>query len=413
MRLAGRIAAAVEVLHEVLTRHRPASEALKDWGKAHRFAGSSDRHAIGTLVYDSLRTKSSSGLRGGGVTARQIVFGTLLNHWNMAVDALVTVASEQHGSGALTETEVKTLHQKPAAEPWIAADIPQWLWPQFEAQFGESAVEQGRALAQRAPIDLRANTLKASREQVVEVLSRFGAKEGPLSSWAVRIDALGPDQKHVKVEAEPSHGMGWFEVQDSASQVAALLSGVKPGERVADICAGAGGKTLALAAMMQNKGELIAHDKDRHRLRPIFERLTRAGITNVKVEEPSGLFDCVVIDAPCSGSGAWRRKPDSKWKLTRKLLDQRKSDQREVLKRGAALVKPGARLVYITCSVLAEENAEQVEWFLKSTPEFSLIPCAQVWDDAPQSADGRSNTLLLTPHTHATDGFFVSVMRKA
>jgi 16S rRNA (cytosine967-C5)-methyltransferase len=412
MRLAGRIAAAVEVLHEVLTRHRPASEALKDWGKAHRFAGSGDRHAIGTLVYDGLRTKSSSALRGGGDTARQIVFGTLVNHWNMTVDALVALAGEQHGPGALTESEVGALHQELAAEPWIAADIPQWLWLQFEAQFGDNAIEQGRALAQRAPIDLRINTLKANREQVIESLSRFGAKAGPLSPWAVRIDAPGPDQKHANVEAEPAHGLGWFEVQDAASQVAALISGVKPGERVADICAGAGGKTLALAAMMKNEGELIAHDKDRHRLRPIFERLTRAGISNVKVEEPSGQFDCVVIDAPCSGSGAWRRKPDSKWKLTRKLLDQRKADQRDVLKRGAALVKSGGRLVYITCSVLAEENAEQVEWFLKSTPEFSLIPYGQVWHNAPQSADSRSDTLLLSPHTHGTDGFFVAVMKR-
>jgi 16S rRNA (cytosine967-C5)-methyltransferase len=412
MRLAGRIAAAVEVLHEVLTRHRPASEALKDWGKAHRFAGSTDRHAIGTLVYDGLRTKSSSALRGGGDTARQIVFGALVNQWKISVDDLVTFAEEQHGPGKLNDDEVKALRGDVSAEPWILADIPQWLWPQFEAQFGSSALEQGGALAQRAPIDLRANTLKATREQVIEALSRFEAKEGPLSPWAVRIEAMRPDQKHVNVEVESAHGLGWFEVQDAASQVAALLSGVKPGERVADICAGAGGKTLALAAMMKNGGELIAHDKDRRRLRPIFERLTRAGVINVKVEAPTGLFDCVVIDAPCSGSGAWRRKPDSKWKLTPKLLDLRKSDQREVLKRGAALVKPGGRLVYITCSVLAEENTEQVEWFLKSAPEFSVMSGAQVWDDAPKSADGRNNTLLLTPHTHGTDGFFVAVMRK-
>ena len=197
MRLAGRVAAAVEVLHEVLTRHRPASEALKDWGKAHRFAGSGDRHAIGTLVYDGLRTKSSSALRGGGDTARQIVFGTLINNWNMTVDALTALASEQHGPGALTESEIKALQQELSAEPWIAADIPQWLWPQFETQFGEGAVEQGRALAQRAPIDLRVNTLKANRKQVIEALSRFGTKEGPLSFWAVRIPAPGPDQKHV------------------------------------------------------------------------------------------------------------------------------------------------------------------------------------------------------------------------
>jgi 16S rRNA (cytosine967-C5)-methyltransferase len=413
MRLAGRIAAAVEVLHEVLTRHRPASEALKDWGKAHRFAGSADRHAIGTLVYDGLRAKASAARRGGADTARAIVFGTLLNHWNMTVAELVTLAGEQHGPGALSEPEIKALREVVTAEDWIATDIPQWLWPQFQKQFGDDAVAQGRALAERAPIDLRANTLKASRAQVIGALSRFGAKEGPLSPWAARIAATGPDQKHVNVEVEPAHGLGWFEVQDAASQIAAMLSGAKPGERVADICAGAGGKTLALAAMMKNEGELIAHDKDRHRLRPIFERLTRAGVTNVKVEEPSGYFDCVVIDAPCSGSGAWRRKPDSKWKLTRKLLDQRKGDQREVLKRGAALVKGGGRLVYITCSVLSEENTEQVKWFLAQSPDFALMPAGLVWSDAPQSADGRTDTLLLTPHSHGTDGFFVAVMKRA
>jgi 16S rRNA (cytosine967-C5)-methyltransferase len=412
MRMAGRIAAAVEVLHDVLTRHRPASEALKDWGKAHRFAGSGDRHAIGTLVYDSLRTKSSSALRGGGDAARQIVFGTLVNQWNMTADALATLASEKHGPGALAESEIKALQRDISPDLWTTPDIPQWLWPQFVAQFGDDVVAQGRALAQRAPIDLRANTLKASRPQVIEALSRFAAVAGPLSPWAVRMAAQGPDQKHVNVEVEPAHGMGWFEVQDAASQVAALMSGAKPGERVADICAGAGGKTLALAAMMQNEGELIAHDKDRRRLRPIFERLTRAGVINVRVEEPSGLFDCVVIDAPCSGSGAWRRKPDSKWKLTRKLLDQRKNDQRDVLKRGAALVKPGGRLVYITCSVLAEENTEQVEWFLSLSPGFALVPVRESWNEAPQSAHGRSDTLLLTPYTHDTDGFFVAVMTK-
>jgi 16S rRNA (cytosine967-C5)-methyltransferase len=195
------------------------------------------------------------------------------------------------------------------------------------------------------------------------------------------------------------------------------MSGVKPGERVADICAGAGGKTLALAAMMAGEGELIAHDKDRHRLRPIFERLMRAGAGFVKVEEPQGLFDCVVIDAPCSGSGAWRRKPDSKWKLTRQLLDQRKADQREVLQRGAALVKPGGRLVYITCSVLAEENSAQVEAFLAGAQDFSIVPFAEQWrlhigGNMPVSADGSGQSLLLTPARHDTDGFFVAVLAK-
>jgi len=193
---------------------------------------------------------------------------------------------------------------------------------------------------------------------------------------------------------------------------------------VADICAGAGGKTLALAALMNNEGRLIAHDSDRHRLRPIFERLQRAGVTNVDVlaaEDGSKLaaqgFDCVVIDAPCSGSGAWRRKPDAKWRLTDKQLQQRVKDQRQVLENGAKLVKRGGRLLYITCSVLKEENAEQVTAFTAAHPEFKIIPYAEQWRKAmatepPASADGSSETLLLTPARHGTDGFFVAVMRK-
>jgi 16S rRNA (cytosine967-C5)-methyltransferase len=300
----------------------------------------------------------------------------------------------------------------------MEADIPVWLWPQLAEQFGNAAVAEGRALARRAPIDLRTNTLKATRPQLLEALARFAAKPGPWSPLAVRLAPPGPEQKHVNVEAEPAHGLGWFEVQDVASQLAALLSGVKPGERVADICAGAGGKTLALAAMMAGEGELIAHDKDRHRLRPIFERLMRAGAGFVKVEEPAGLFDCVVIDAPCSGSGAWRRKPDSKWKLSRKTLEQRKADQQEVLTRGAALVRPGGRLVYITCSMLAEENTGQVAAFLSRQPSFSIIPYTEQWQACiggvvPISADGRNDGLLLTPARHDTDGFYVCVMRKA
>ncbi len=288
-----------------------------------------------------------------------------------------------------------------------------------------SAWEKGAALASRAPIDLRVNTLTATREQVLQALERFGAVEGPLSPLAVRIAAPGPETRNANVEAEPAHGLGWFEVQDSGSQVAALLSGVRPGQHVADICAGAGGKTLALAAMMNNEGTLIAHDADRFRLRPIFERLTRAGVTNCEVIsaqdkgklEAAGPFDCVVIDAPCTGSGSWRRKPDTKWRLTPKQFEQRLKDQRLVLVNGHRLVKPGGTLLYITCSVLPEENTEQVQAFLSRHADMAIVPYKEQWARTiggapPASADGAEDTLLLTPARHGTDGFFVAVMRK-
>jgi 16S rRNA (cytosine967-C5)-methyltransferase len=346
--------------------------------------------------------------------------------WGMSADAVAAMAEEQHGPGALSAEERAALARDAAAMPLhVAADVPLWLAASYERAFGARAAEEGAALAQRAPVDLRVNSLKASRRQVLEALSRFGAGEGPWSPLAVRIPAPGPDARNANVEAEPAHGLGWFEVQDAGSQVAALLSGVKPGMHVADICAGAGGKTLALAALMNNEGKLVAHDLDRFRLRPIFERITRAGVTNCEVISAQdkgrlgqqGPFDCVVIDAPCSGSGSWRRKPDAKWRLTRKQLDQRIRDQAAVLELGHALARTGGTILYITCSVLPEENTDQVVGFLARHGDVKVVPYKEQWSrtiggEVPDSADASQDTLLMTPARHGTDGFFMAVLRK-
>ena len=427
MRLAGRVAAAIDILKDVFERHRPASEALKDWGKAHRFAGSTDRHVIGTLVFDALRQRQTLSARMGDGRPRALVLAALRDLWGRSPEDIAALGSETHGPGLLNEQEIAALNREPRSDlpASVKGNLPDWLLPAFEAAFGERAAEEGAALAERAPIDLRVNRLVTSRDDVIAALKRFGAEAGPLSPDCVRIAAPGHDTRNANVEAEPAHGRGWYEVQDAASQVAALLSGARPGETVADICAGAGGKTLALAALMRNEGRLIAHDSDRFRLRPIFERLTRAGVGNVEVIAAdeggtlmqAGPFDCVVIDAPCSGSGAWRRKPDAKWRITEKQLMQRLKDQAQVLEKGFDLVKPGGRLVYITCSVLPRENGEQVAAFRKRHPQMKLIPYTEQWASAiggepPRSADGSSETLLLTPARHGTDGFFVAVMRR-
>lgn len=427
MRLAGRVAAAIEILNDIFTQHRPSSEALKDWGKAHRFAGSTDRHAIGTLVYDVLRRRNTASARMGDGRPRALALGVLRDVWNMSVSDIETLCTEQFGPGVLTAKEKTALERELRGDmpSHIRGDYPEWLEPSLVAVFGDRAAEEGAALSMRAPIDMRVNTLKASREQLLEAFEKHNAVAGPLSPFSVRIESTGIDTRNVNVEVEPAHGLGWFEVQDSASQVAALLSGVQPGESVIDICAGAGGKTLALAAMMKGKGRLVAHDQDKHRLRPIFERVNRSGAINIeivaadegaKLSEMGG-FDCVLIDAPCTGSGAWRRKPDAKWRLQPKQLEQRQKDQRDVLEQGAALVKAGGRLIYITCSVLSEENTAQVKAFLARNKNFKIIPYTEQWKHAiggepPISADGSANTLLLTPAQHGVDGFFIAVMQK-
>ncbi len=427
MRLAGRAAAAIDILKQVFEHHQPASDALREWGKTHRFAGSTDRHAIGTLVFDCLRRRNSLSARMGDGRPRALVLAALHDIWGQSPDQIAATLAEEHGPGTLTEGEAAALSRVLRDDLPVAVrgDLPEWLVASFTAGFGERAAEEGAAIASRAPIDLRVNTLKATRDAVLDALSRFGAVAGPLSPLAVRIAAPGHDTRNANVEAEPAHGRGWYEVQDAGSQVAALLSGAKPGETVADICAGAGGKTLALAAMMNNEGRLVAHDTDRFRLRPIFDRLTRAGVTNCDVVsaqeqgrlDASGPFDCVVIDAPCSGSGAWRRKPDAKWRLTQKQLDQRLKDQAQVLEKGFELVKRGGRLTYITCSVLPQENTGQIAEFLSRHKDLTLVPYKSVWErtiggPAPISADGAEDTLLLTPARHGTDGFFVAVMER-
>ena len=428
MRWGGRITAAIEILGEVFGHHRPASDTLRDWGRAHRFAGSGDRHAIGTLVFDVLRKRNSLAFAMRDESPRALVLAALRFVWGRPVAKIDASAGELHGPGGLTANERTSLDgfDREAAPVHVQGDFPEWLNSSFDRAFGAHAVQEGAALAERAPIDLRVNILKADRPKLIAAYSKYGGSEGPLSPWCVRIPSPNPNARNLNVEAEPAHGKGWFEVQDAGSQTAALMCGAKAGEQVADICAGAGGKTLALAAMMANRGQIHAYDADRHRLRPIFERLQRAGVRNVQVigadetarlEVLRGKMDCVLVDAPCSGSGSWRRKPDAKWRLTSKQLSIRLSEQRTVLAQGNALVKPGGRLVYVTCSVLPEENVDQVHAFLAADPQFGIVPYREQWRVAigsppPESADGSSVTLLLTPARHATDGFFIAVMRR-
>jgi len=426
---AGRASAAIEVLADLEARKRPASDALKDWGLAHRFAGSGDRAAIGSLVYDCLRQRASLAFAMEDESPRALVLHALVSAWDMTPEAVDTLCDGSRFAPApLNGAEREGLSRSlpPGAPPWVRGNYPEWLGPVFEAVFGADAVAEGTALSLRAPVDLRVNTLKADRDKVLKALARFDATPTAYAPWGLRIAPRRGGARTPHVEADSSHGKGWFEVQDEGSQIAACLTGAGPRMQVIDLCAGAGGKTLALASQMENTGQLYAYDSNRMRLRPIFERLRRAGARNVQVMEAGdeaalgglgGKMDLVVIDAPCTGSGTWRRRPDAKWRLTPQMIEARVADQVAVLDHGAPLVAPGGRLVYITCSVLPQENRGQVAAFLTRHPDFAVKPWREVWQgaipvEAPASADGAGDTLLMTPRSHGTDGFFVAVLER-
>lgn len=429
MKPGARLAAAVEVLDEVLLRHRPVASALSDWGKAHRFAGSGDRAAIGNLVYDVLRRKSSLVAQMGSDASRALVLAAAGRALALSTEAITAAADgSPHALAPLTPEEASGLSRTldDAVPTHVRADIPEWLGPSFTRAFGERVIAEAQAMARRAPVDLRVNAMKATREKVLAALAEHRAEATRYAPLGVRLPAPEGPGRTPNVEADAAHGKGWFEVQDEGSQIAAALAGAGPRLQILDLCAGAGGKTLSLAAAMQNTGQIYAYDADKGQLRPIFERLKRAGVRNAqvmnagRVDELEALgprFDVVLVDAPCSGTGTWRRRPDTKWRLTPHSLALRIADQQAVLGLARGLVKPGGRLVYVTCSVLPEENADQVARFLAAAPEFHIVPTAEAWratigGDAPASADGATDTLLLTPAAHGTDGFFIAIMQR-
>jgi 16S rRNA (cytosine967-C5)-methyltransferase len=424
---AARVAAAIEVLSDVEARRRPAADAIKDWGLAHRFAGSGDRAAISGLVYDALRKKSSSAWLMGEATPRAEILGALRQTRRLEPEAVAALFSgEGHAPAKLTEAERARLAgaDLSGAPAHVAGDFPEWLALHFEASFGAAAAEEGRALAERAPVDLRANLLKTNREKALAALAHLSPQPTPLSPVGLRIP-LRADGRGPALAGEPAYLKGLVEVQDEGSQLAALLAEAKPGMQVLDLCAGAGGKTLALAGAMDNRGQIYATDADGRRLAPLFERLTRAGARNVQVRSPrgagdvladlAGRCDLIFIDAPCTGSGAWRRNPDAKWRVRPGALEQRMKDQDEALEQASRFVKKGGRIVYVTCSVLRPENEDRVAEFLSRHDDMlpldaktqaraaGLAPLAE--HDSPFGPGFR-----LSPRTTGTDGFYIATL---
>lgn len=426
MRLGGRLQAAIDILEEITARHRPVPEAVKDWGVAHRFAGSGDRAAINNLVLDALRKRRSHAARMDEDGMKALVLAVALFDWNIAAEDLIAQCDgDRHAPDLppLAVFEAALARSIDDAPPSVRADLPDWVVPDFQRAFGEGWIEEGEALAARAPLDLRVNTLLATRNEVCEALAHAEPQTARLAPDGLRVPPGEGPARPMAVTSEVAFARGFFEVQDEGSQLAAALSGARPGETILDYCAGGGGKTLAMAAMMKNEGAIHAYDSDRRRLAPMVERLRRADVRIARLHERpaslSGLeaaMDRVFVDAPCTGTGTWRRRPDAKWRLSDKNAADRTKDQDAVLDAAARFVRPGGELVYVTCSLLPRENGERVEAFLARNPAFALIDPAPRWrllaPDTPVPAATGGPGLLFSPRRTGTDGFFVALMQR-
>jgi 16S rRNA (cytosine967-C5)-methyltransferase len=428
-----RAQAAIELLETIEAARGPADQNAQHYFRSRRFIGAKDRAAIASLVYAVLRHRAQldwwiARIAGGVATSRARVIAALTVLQGWSVPQLVDgFDGDRFRPAALSlrERELATALagrsiEHPEQPPATRANMPAWLWPALQARFGARTAAELGAMAGEAPLDLRANLLKGDREAARRALAAEGieARPTPLAPHGLRLEGRHP------LGATRAYREGLVEIQDEGSQLAAALVDARPGMRVCDFCAGAGGKTLALAAAMDNSGKLVACDTVARRLEGATARLRRAGVSNVErkllaterdvwVKRHKASFDRVLVDAPCTGTGTWRRNPDARWFLAESDRDELVAKQRRILDSAARLVRPGGRLVYVTCSLLPDEDEAQTRGFLAAHPDFARVSIAEVWRatlGAECPVEGEE--LVLTPLRHATDGFFVAVFER-
>jgi len=432
VRPAGRLAAAIDLLTEVDGKALPADGVAARYFRYRRYIGAKDRTWIGALVFAVLRRRGELLWRlaqAGGCqsNARALCLALLGCRDGLALADLEALCDgSRHAPMPLTASERRWLATLPRAPlpadapPAARLNVPEWLVAPLARQFGDRLAVELAALDGRAPLDLRVNTLKADPPAVRAALAELGIAAEPthMSPVGLRI------QRPVRVTDKLPFRAGWVEVQDEGSQLIALLTAARAGHRVVDYCAGAGGKSLAIAAAMGNAGIVHALDTVPGRLARIGERAHRAGIdiirANLVAEGPAeaerdlvAACDRVLVDAPCSGSGAWRRNPGERWRLDPARLAALTAAQRAILTRAATLVRLGGRLIYATCSILPAENVDNAEWFLSTHGDFTRQDAGAVW----RAVIGRpcaaaDEYLQLTPAAHGTDGFFVAIFAR-
>jgi 16S rRNA (cytosine967-C5)-methyltransferase len=427
-----QVAAAIEILTAIDVENRPADDVAAEYFRRRRYIGSKDRAQIASHVYAVLRHRAALDWwivkYGIGAEPRARILASLVLVEGRQPDAVLAYCDgDRFRPARLSHTEerfirdlaTRTLRHSEMPRT-VANDLPDWLDPHLDRVFGRGLEREMAALNASAPIDLRVNLLKAHREEARRALAAedVAAKPTPLSPVGLRL------RERMPLGNLAAFKEGLVEVQDESSQIAALLADARPGMRVVDFCAGAGGKTLALAAGMANRGKLVACEVSQRRLDRAARRLRRAGVTNVERRALSGErdkwvkhhkagFDRVFADVPCLGTGTWRRNPDAKWRMRPEDLAELLERQQLILRSAARLVRPGGRLIYATCSLLREEDEGQAEAFLAAMRDFSLLPVAHVWEETIGGASpGGEDYLRLTPARHGTDGFFVAIFER-
>lgn len=417
-------------------RRRPADAVASDFFRTRRFIGGGDRRAVSELAWGVVRQRIRLGWHldrlGVAPTARLLLLAQMLlgrsgDHGRGRQAAEAAFDDSHYGPAALDAGERRVaaaLDGRPLIDPAMPdgprLNLPDWVLPALGARFGAGLAREAAALEMEAPLDLRVNLLKTDREAAITLLAgeRIEVVPTPLSPWGLRLPARRP------VTGTAAFRQGLIEVQDEGSQLIALLADARPGMRVADYCAGAAGKTLAMAATMGNKGKITACDTSAARLEGAATRLRRAGVDNAErhllaagdrwAKRRAGSFDRVLVDAPCTGTGTWRRNPDARLRTRPEDLAELVEIQNQILVKASELVRPGGRLVYATCSLLPQENEEQMDRFLAGAPGFTPIPLDRLWAELRPGlelpCDGPF--LALSPGRHGTDGFFCAVLER-
>ncbi len=424
---AARLQMAIDILETMAATEQPLDRLLKDWFRTRRFAGSKDRAAIAERVFTIQRHRAALAWRLRSETPRALVIASLLAEGEMP-DTWFT--GDGYGPARLSDEEKAAIAAPPPPAPLaVLGGFPAFLEPELTSLFGPRLLDEMLALQQRAPVDLRVNTLRRERGEVLDALiaQGFAAAPTPYAPHGIRI-ASGEGSAALGRGAMFESGA--FEFQDEAAQIASLLCRARPDSRILDLAAGAGGKSLALSALMRNQGEIVASDIRQPALQELAVRAKRAGATNIKTklsspasggggsptsgETEGALFDTVLLDTPCSGSGTWRRQPELRWRTTPARLAELVPLQDRLLAQAAAFVKPGGRLVYATCSILPRENEARVATFLARNPAFKLHRADIAWRESAKGAPppGLGEFFRASPFSTGTDGFFTAVLTR-